>query len=117
MVISGIALSAGARAADGVLRLSCFAPSWIDPTQLKAVCRALGDGMADTLAREVQVVTDGADVALELVRLNDSHALARLHWPGVAPGPEVTLGSVDAPLTDQSFKAMAAGLLQVSPSP
>lgn len=117
MVISGLAISAGAQASGAALRLSCFAPSWIDAARLDAVCRAVGDGMADALAREVQVVAEGADVALEVVRLADTHALARLHWPGVPPGPEVTLGSVDAALTDQSFRSMAAGLLQVSPPP
>lgn len=117
MVISGLVMSAGAQASGVALRLTCFAPSWIDGARLAAVCRAVGDGMADALAREVQVVAEGADVALEVIRLGDAHAQARLHWPGVPPGPEVTLGSVDAVLTDQSFRSMAAGLLQVSPPP
>jgi hypothetical protein len=117
MVIAGGVLSAGAQASGGVLRLSCFAPSWVDSAQLEQLCRAVGNGMSDVLAREVEVVTDGATVALVVVRLSDSHVMARLHWPGTTPGPEVELGSVDARLTDQSFKAMAAGLLQVSPPP
>ena len=117
MVMTGIMLSAGAQASDGMLRLSCFAPSWIDAAQLDRLCRAVGDGMSDTLARKVEVVTDGANVALEVMRLTETHVMARLHWPGVAPGPEVELGSADATLTDEAFKTMAAGLLKVSPPP
>lgn len=117
MVISGMAVSAGAQASDGALRLTCFAPSWIDDARLDRLCHALADGMAEAMTREVQVVTDGADVALEVVKLDDSRALVRLHWPDAPPGPDVTLGSVDAPLTDQALRAMAVGLLSASPPP
>lgn len=116
-MMSGLALAGAADASAGALRLSCLAPSWIDAARVEAVCRAVGDGMASHTGRAVQVVTGAADVALEVVKLADTHVVARLHWPGAAPGPEVELGVVDALLTEQSFHRLAAALLDASPLP
>lgn len=116
-MMSGMALAGAAGASDGALRLSCLAPSWIDPARLESVCRAVGDGIARHTGRRVEVVTGAADVALEVVQLADTHVSARLHWPGVPPGPEVEAGVVDAVLTERSFRDLSASLLKVSPPP
>lgn len=116
-MMSGIAVAGAADASAGALRLSCLAPSWVDAARLDAVCRAVGAGMASHTGREVQVVTGTADVALEVVKLGETHVVARLHWPGTAPGPEVELGVMDAGLTEQSYSGLATALMTVSPPP
>jgi hypothetical protein len=112
-----IAGGAGAEPSGGALRLACFAPSWTDDAQVALLCRAVGDGMAERLGRAVVVVEGPADVALEVIRLEERLVVGRLHWPDTPPGPEVQLGGVDAALGEVSYRMMAAGLLQASPPP
>lgn len=101
----------------GALRLSCLAPTWIDGARLSHLCLAVGAGMGAALGREVRVVEGAADVALEVIRLDEKLVVARLHWPGAAPGPEVELGVVDAGPDGRAYGMLAASLLEVSPPP
>lgn len=110
-------MSAGDGAAGGVMRLGCMAPSWIDRARLEALCAEVAAGLGAALGREMRVVEGGADVALEVIRLEEAVVVARLHWPGAAPGPAVELGAVDAGLGEPSYRMLAAGLLKVSPPP
>ena len=97
------------------MRLACMAPEGMDRAQVDALCRGVAAGMAEALGREVRVAEDGADVTLEVVRLDRQGVGARLHWPGRAPGPEVEMGVVDAGLAEASLDVLARGLLKVSP--
>lgn len=110
-------MSSGDGAAGGVMRLACMAPSWIDRARLEGLCQAVAADMGAALGREVRVVEGAADVALEVIRLEEAVVVARLHWPGAAPGPEVELGAVDAGLGARAYGMLAAGLLKVSPPP
>lgn len=101
----------------GGLRLACVAEPGVDGAGLDALCRAVGEGMADALGREVAVVEGAADVSLRVVRLDARRVRARLQWAGREPGPEVDLGSEDALLTESSYRMLARGLLAVSPPP
>lgn len=99
------------------MRLGCMAPSWIDRARLEALCAGVAAGMGAALGREMRVVEGAADVALEVIRLEEAVVVARLHWPGAAPGPAVELGAVDAGLGLRAHGMLAAGLLKVSPPP
>ncbi|WP_434614774.1 hypothetical protein [Tabrizicola sp. M-4] len=79
-------MSAGDGAAGGVMRLGCMAPSWIDRARLEALCAEVAAGLGAALGREMRVVEGGADVALEVIRLEAAVVVARLHWPGAAAG-------------------------------
>lgn len=114
MLTAGGAL---AGTSGGALRFACVAEPGIDETRLDLLCRRVGEGIGEALGRDVDIVSGGADVALMVSRLGDSHVRARLHWSGAVPGPDVDLGSVDALLTEQSYVMMVSALLKVSPPP
>ena len=116
-VISGMALAGAAHASDGVLRLACVAPAKADPAQVETLCRIMAEGMAERSGRAVERVTEGPDVSLEVLRLAQSLAVARLVWSGQAAGREVEVNRMDSALSDESYRRMAAALLDVSPPP
>lgn len=112
-----MALAGAAGASGDALRLSCAGPAGVDAAGVAALCRALGEGVAERTGRTVAIVEGPADVALEVMEYGAQRVTARLHWAGAGPGAVVELGAVDAPVSEGSFPRLVDGLLMVSPPP
>lgn len=98
------------------MQFACVGPDGADGARLEAMCQQVGVALGAALEREV-LQADPADVVVEVVRVDEARAVARLRWTGAEAGPEVEVAVMDAALNERAVRMMVEGLLKVSPSP